>query len=391
MITTNNNNMCSGCHACVNICPKKCIEMKSDDEGFWYPIADKDKCINCGLCDKICPILHPIYSKRELAPTALAAVNTNDEIRLKSSSGGIFTLLAEWIIKQGGVVFGAAFTNDYKAVHHIAVDTVEELEKLRGSKYVQSLIGDTYKQAKGILESGRAVLFTGTPCQISGLYSFLQKDYDNLYTQDIICHGVPSPMVWRKYVEEREKEASSQTFRMSFRCKSCGWTTYSTMFEYKNHSKYQRLYSEDPYMKTFLSDMCLRPSCYNCSFKGVSRKSDLTLADFWGIQNVCQEMDDHKGTSAVLIHSEKGHFLLNSIKSSISSREVPLESIVRYNPSLVRSSAMPEKRSEYMSQIQSESVCRLADEYFKVSFKKRLLNALRRNKALKSIWHKINR
>ena len=180
MIDIKDKSNCSGCHACSNACPKSCIQMVADEEGFWYPKVNKGQCIDCGLCEKVCPIIHKWQPDDSRNTTAMAAMNKNEEIRLKSSSGGLFTLIAEAIIDQGGVVFGAAFTDDFKSVHHICVDSKADLEKLRGSKYVQSKIGDTYIQAKEYLEGGRKVLFTGTPCQIGGLYSFLRKDYDDL-------------------------------------------------------------------------------------------------------------------------------------------------------------------------------------------------------------------
>ena len=234
MIEIENKTKCSGCHACANACPKNCISMTSDEEGFWYPQVDKSKCIDCGLCEKICPIIHKWQPDNSRTTTAMAAINTNEEIRLKSSSGGLFTLIAENIIDQGGVVFGAAFTDDFKSVRHICVDNIADLDKLRGSKYVQSKIGDTYKQAKEYLDSGRKVLFTGTPCQLGGLYSYLRKPYENLFTQDIICHGVPSPMVWERYVDFREKKSASSTQRMFFRHKKYGWKTFAVLFEFSN-------------------------------------------------------------------------------------------------------------------------------------------------------------
>ena len=244
MIKVEEKSRCSGCHACSNACPKNCIQMTSDEEGFWYPQVDKEKCINCGLCEKVCPIIHKWQPDDSRTTTAMAAINLNEEIRLKSSSGGIFTLIAEEIIKQGGVVFGAALTDDFRSVHHIYVDNTDDLEKLRGSKYVQSKIGDTYKQAKDYLDSGRKVLFTGTPCQIGGLYSYLRTPYENLFTQDIICHGVPSPMVWEKYIEGHERKASSKTNIVTFRNKANGWKAYSVFIGFDNYKEYLNNHSD---------------------------------------------------------------------------------------------------------------------------------------------------
>ena len=339
MLEIDNKSLCSGCHACANACPQNCIQMISYEEGFWYPQVDKDNCIECGLCEKVCPILHKWQSDENRLTTAMAAINLNEEIRLKSSSGGIFTLIAEEIINQGGVVFGAAFANDFRSVHHIFVDNTKDLEKLRGSKYVQSKIGDTYKQAKDFLDGGRMVLFTGTPCQIGGLYSYLRKPYENLFTQDIICHGVPSPMVWKKYVDEREKKAASTTQRMFFRHKKYGWKTFAVLFEFLNSTVYMKNLHDDSFMRAFLSNLCLRPSCYNCSFKSIKRQADITLADFWGVQNELPEMDDDKGTSLVLVHSVKGEKQLAALAGIAKTQICDFSVIEKNNSAAVKSCA----------------------------------------------------
>ncbi len=367
MISINEKKQCSGCHACSNACPKNCIQMVSDEEGFWYPQVNKDQCIDCGMCEKVCPIIHKWQPDDSRTTTAMAAMNKNEEIRLKSSSGGIFTLIAESIIDQGGVVFGAAFADDFKSVHHICVNNKVDLEKLRGSKYVQSKIGDTYKQAKEYLDSGRKVLFTGTPCQIGGLYSFLLKDYDNLYTQDIICHGVPSPMVWEKYVEELEKKAAAVTKHMSFRNKTKGWKSYSVSFDFKNSKRYIRSHSDDSYIKAFISNICLRPTCYTCSFKSIKRQADLTLADFWGIQNVLPEMDDDKGTSLVLMHSPKGTTLLDSISDNIRCVKVDTDVVNKFNSAGVKSCNFNPKREIFLKDIQNNDFEITVAKYTRVS------------------------
>lgn len=372
MIKVEEKSRCSGCHACSNACPKNCIQMTSDEEGFWYPQVNKEKCIDCGLCEKVCPIIHKWHPDDSRKITAIAAINLNEEIRLKSSSGGIFTLIAEEIIKQGGVVFGAALTDDFRSVHHIYVDNTDDLEKLRGSKYVQSKIGDTYKQAKDFLDSGRKVLFTGTPCQIGGLYSYLRKPYENLFTQDIICHGVPSPMVWKKYVDEREKKAASTTQRMFFRHKKYGWKTFAVLFEFANNTAYVKNLREDSFMRAFLSNSCLRPSCHECSFKSVKRQADITLADFWGVQNVLHDMDDDKGTSLVLIHSERGQDLLKEITQLIRMESVAIEVLTKYNSAVNHSAEPSQYRSEYIKRVMAESPDKLASEYFKIPIKRKI-------------------
>lgn len=366
MIEISSKDRCCGCYACANGCPNECIKMVSDEEGFWYPKIDKNECIDCGLCEIVCPIINkwqPINDNRPIE--ALAAINKNEEIRINSSSGGIFTLIAEAIINQKGVVFGAAFSDNFRYVNHIAVKNISELERLRGSKYVQSGIGYTYKRVKEHLENGKKVLFTGTPCQIGGLYSFLRKSYDNLYTQDIICHGVPSPMVWDKYVEELEGKFSSKIKRMCFRSKRSGWKSYSSVFAFSNNKEYKKNYHEDPYMKAFLSNLCLRNSCYNCQFKGITRQADITLADFWGIQYILPEMDDDKGASLVLVNSEKGKYIFEMIRSCVECKCVDLDTVVKYNNAMTQSVEEPLHRKEFMDAVRITSFDKLEKKYLR--------------------------
>lgn len=325
---------CCGCHACYNKCPKNAIEMIEDEKGFKYPQIDKEKCINCGLCDKVCPIINSKTIAN--SPKAYACINNNEEIRIQSTSGGIFTLLAEAIINKNGVVFGASFNKEFLVVHE-CVDKIEDLYKFRGSKYLQSEINYTYKKAKEILDEDRYVLFTGTPCQIEGLRNYLGKDYDKLYLQDIICHGVPSPKVWKKYKKCKEKQYNSSINKMNFRDKSVeGWNKYHLKINFENNNSYDILHGNDSYMKAFLSHLSLRESCTSCRFKKENRLSDITLADFWGINNIKPEMNDEKGTSLVIVNSEKGKELFNLIKDGIKFTEVDFKEAIRYNPSMTK-------------------------------------------------------
>ncbi|MFR1757493.1 MAG: Coenzyme F420 hydrogenase/dehydrogenase, beta subunit C-terminal domain, partial [Thomasclavelia spiroformis] len=324
MIVIKDKSMCSGCHGCMNICPKNCITMKEDNEGFWYPIVDREKCIECGLCEKSCPILNDMSVKN--SPKAYACYNKDDEIRKESSSGGIFTLLASYIIKRGGVVYGAAFNNKFE-VEHIQVSTIDDLSKLRGSKYVQSKLGNTYSEIKKLLSQEKLVYFSGTPCQVDGLLSFLNKKYDNLICQDIICHGVPSPKLWKYYLRQFKLEDNA---KIVFRDKSTGWDSYS--FTINQNNKYSQLASQNDYMKVFLKDLCLRPSCYDCHSKSLHRNSDITLGDFWGIKEIYSEMyDENKGTSLVFINSDKGKNIFNKILNEIKFKYVDIDKASLYN------------------------------------------------------------
>ncbi|MBO5019503.1 MAG: Coenzyme F420 hydrogenase/dehydrogenase, beta subunit C-terminal domain [Clostridia bacterium] len=367
---------CSGCHSCVNICPKKCIDMASDSEGFLYPKVNSSLCINCGLCEKACPIINSFDGNDN--SSAFAAVNKNDIIRLESSSGGIFTLLAENVLEKGGVVFGAAFTDDFKEVTHIAVTDKEHLYKLRGSKYLQSRIGDTYKQAEDYLKKGICVYFSGTPCQIAGLHSYLGKEYQNLYTQDLICHGVPSPFVWKRYLELREQGARSRASNVFFRQKNNSWKNYDLCIEFENGAKYEKCASQDTYMRGFLFNLYLRPSCYACGFKSVNRCADITLADFWGIQNIMPDIDDDKGISLVVTHSKKGNELLKQIARNIILKEVSLDSAIKYNPSMVSSAKPNGKRKKFFKKKSNIPIDVLIDSYLKVSVYKKVFRKIKR-------------
>lgn len=335
MIEIKDKKRCSGCCGCANICPKKCIAMVEDEEGFWYPQVDKDKCINCGLCEKVCPILQkkiPLQTE----PQVFAAYNKDKDVRMKSSSGGIFSILAETILQDGGVVFGATFDSNFE-VKHDFIEKVEDLDKLRISKYVQSNIGDCYAKAKQFLDDGRTVLFTGTPCQIGGLKSFLlDKEYENLYTQDIICHGVPSPGVWRAYLKFREEKANSKIKLVTFRKKEVSWRRYTFSICFEDGTEYKKTpYFKDPMMKMFLHNKCLRPSCHDCFFKTKRRFADITLADFWGVEKVVPEMDDKMGVSLVFVHSEKGKKIFDCMKDRMFFKQVEFDkAIIKNGPML---------------------------------------------------------
>lgn len=264
--------ICSGCSACANVCPVNAITMKTDSEGFEYPEIDFENCINCGKCRKICPTANKPTDTEQI-PSVYAAVNKDEEVRLNSSSGGIFTAVAEKVIDDGGVVFGAGFDERLKVKHQMCSDK-KGLYNLRGSKYVQSAIGDTYRQAKDQLEDGKRVLFVGTPCQIGGLLAYLGKEYDNLITVDFICHGVPSPKVWQKFVSSNETKYASKAVSASFREKKDGWKPYYMSIKFDNSDEYSNVIPKDPYLRGFVSGLFLRPACSKCSFKQIGRQSD---------------------------------------------------------------------------------------------------------------------
>lgn len=335
MINITNKEQCCGCASCVQKCPKHCITLHEDNEGFLYPQIDKDICVECGLCEKVCPVLMPYQPCKPLK--VLAAINKDEKIRMESSSGGIFTILAETIINERGVVFGARFDEDWQVTLDYT-DTIEGLAAFRGSKYVQAQIGDTYKQCEQFLKAGRKVLYTGSPCQIAGLKHYLRKEYDNLTTCDFSCHGVPSPKVWRMYLKEVVSGAYKAISDIEFRNKDNGWKSFNFKLSYDAESKKTTLSSchrQNLYMRAFLNNMILRPSCHVCSAKEGRSKSDITIADFWRIQTHHPDMDDDKGTGLVLIHSYKGLNLIDfsRIKYVDSSYEIALLTNRGLNPS----------------------------------------------------------
>ena len=323
---------CTGCGACKAVCHKNAIKMQPNkDTGFLYPVISNELCVECELCKKICPILKE--KSNNLQKEIFAAYSLNEDIRENSSSGGVFSLLAEKVINNGGVVFGVSMSEDCRRAEHIAVYDVNDIEKIRGSKYLQSDTKNSYSEAKRMLNENIEVLFSGTPCQIAGLKSFLGKDYDNLITVDFICHGVPSPKVWNKYVDFRESNAASNAKQAFFRDKKYGWKKYSVKFEFSNNSQYLQLLHKDLYMRGFISDLYLRPSCFNCEYKGSNYKSDITLADFWGIEKVKPKWNDDKGVSLFVINSNAGKFAFNQIKENINFVEVDSEEAFASNPS----------------------------------------------------------
>lgn len=378
MIQIINKQDCCGCGACAQVCPKDCIDMVADAEGFLYPVVDKDFCINCGKCNRICPVLD--YRAMEdcgTIPQAYAAYCKDTDVRLKSSSGGLFTIFANKILEDSGVVYGAAYDADMQ-VHHIGVDNLKDLDALCGSKYVQSRTEDTFRDVKQKLRDGRTVLYTGTACQIAGLKALLGKDYENLYTIDVLCHGVPSPKVWELYLEMQKKSHGAAVRRTLFRHKKYGWKAYALLLEFTNNKAYERIFSQDPFMQMFLKNICLRPSCYACEFKGMDRPSDITIGDCWGIENVMPDMDDDKGTSVLLIHTEKGKQLLENITCDLVIRAGELECLLPSDADSRKSVLPHEKRTEFFEALKNEESFARLSKFTADPFSVRLIQKIKR-------------
>lgn len=310
-----NKSQCCGCGACAHICPKRCIIMKPDSEGFLYPEVNMDICVSCGRCGKVCPI--NFYNEEHTVKKVYAVKNRDESIRSTSSSGGTFFELASEIIDEGGVVFGCVMNKEFVA-EHIAVYDIEELEPIKSSKYVQSDLKDTYKQAKKLLENGKKVLYSGTPCQIAGLRNYLNKEYENLFLVDVLCHGVPSPKVLKEYLELLEKKYGSKIVSINFRSKEEGWKRLYIDVRFENGQRYFTFCGYDQYLSMFLNNMSLRPSCYDCKFTTLHRQGDITLGDFWGIGKRYPECDDDKGVSLVITNTDKGNRLFENIENKLT-------------------------------------------------------------------------
>ena len=365
MIKVKDKSRCCGCEACVSSCPVQCIDLVMDKEGFLYPQVDVTRCIDCGKCEKVC---HELVEAGEGKATGVyAAKNPDDEVRRASSSGGIFTLLAKYVLAENGVVFGARFDKDWNVVHDYT-ESKEGLGAFRGSKYVQSRTGETFKQAERFLKAGRKVLFSGTPCQIMGLKRYLRREYDNLLTVDFVCHGVPSPLVWRKYIEETlvrqdEKIQFRPTLNhlfsdempliegISFRDKCLGWEKFSfaltlskvTTAGEKNTVSLSSIFYDNAYMQAFLANLTLRPSCYACPAKCGRSGSDVTLGDFWGIGKIAPELDDDRGCSLLIINNPEVKGKLQ--KEGCLLAEYSITEVIPYNPSVAYSVDMPNNRN----------------------------------------------
>lgn len=368
---------CTGCGACTQICPKCAISMQSNNEGFLYPQVDSNLCVECKLCEKTCPVLDAKSSTCVSERKSYAAICKDEKLRMVSSSGGMFTLLAEKIINDGGVVFGAEFDSDFSAKHGWT-DSVKGLERFRGSKYLQSRTENTFLECKKFLEDGRKVLYTGTPCQIAGLKSFLKKEYENLFTVELICHGVPSPALWQKYIKFREKKSASRIVKTAFRRKNDGWKLNSLSFTFANDSEFSQPMSKDEYLRLFLKDNALRESCYQCQFRKDERKADITIADFWGIENVLPEFFDDKGTSLVIIQTEKGNDFFAGVKDLCRYKEVDFYEGIKSNPPYLKSSVRSKKRDSFYKNFENASIDTLFKKYGRDSFSVRTKNFVKR-------------
>lgn len=365
---------CCGCTACQQICPAQCITMEPDEEGFLYPRINGANCIRCQKCEQVCPIQHPPFPAGKTEASVGYAKNL--ALRRASSSGGVFSLAAQWVLNQQGVVFGAAFDERFQ-VHHICIETEEELYRLRGSKYVQSSLENTYTEAEQNLQIGRWVLFSGTACQIAGLKKYLGKEYERLLTIDVLCHGVPSPKIWKLYLQEQESVNRSKITSVQFRDKVSGWKQFSLTSRFENGQTCSFRVSEDRYMRMFLGNIDLRPSCYDCRFKVFPRASDLTIGDCWGIDKLMPDMDDDQGTSVILVHTPKGQQLLDAVREELVLQKAELDRVLPPSAESRKSVEVHPNRKKYWAAVQSGAQIGELSRYVQKSFVQKLAGIIR--------------
>lgn len=380
-ITEQNKSQCCGCNACGDVCAKHAITFKTDTEGFWYPEVNKDLCTDCGLCEKVCPIINiDTLKKNDLnEPDCYAAMHKNLEVRFDSTSGGLFSAFSEKFYREGGYVGGAISTPN--GVKHFISNNKEDLHAIRRSKYQQSNLEGFFVQVRDLLKGGEKVFVCGGPCQMAALRSFLRKDYDNLLIADYVCRGINSPLVGRKYREYLERQHNGAKLTLSrAKSKDLGWRTMAVRNEYSNGDHEYIIAKNNLFTRGYLSTGCFcRPSCYECKFKDFPRISDVTFADFWGIEKFDKTMDDNVGTSLVMVNSEKGKTYYEAIQQKIKSVKMTLDQAISGNPSILKPLALPMiDRKKFFEDINNLPFEKVADIYFPkpqyITFKKKVKN-----------------
>ncbi|WP_303010621.1 Coenzyme F420 hydrogenase/dehydrogenase, beta subunit C-terminal domain [uncultured Bacteroides sp.] len=366
MINITDKVECCGCNACGDICPKNAITFKTDIEGFWYPIIDTEKCIGCDLCDKTCPIINIKELKKNDLPQSVcyAAEHKNIEVIFDSTSGGLFSALADIMYHNGGYVGGAIFNEDFSVKQYLS-NNKADLPKLRSSKYLQSNFEGFFKQIRDLVKSGESVLVCGSPCQMAALRIFLGKNFDNLIIVDYICRGINSPKVWKKYLDSFEERYGYKVVYCKAKSKEYGWRNLTQKVILSNGKAYYETKDQSKFTQGYLSTgVYCRPSCYDCKFKGYPRISDITLADFWGIENINKLLEKDLGTSLVMVNSQKGEKYFEKVKQRINYIQVPFDSIEAGNRSLNLSLDLPRvDRTQFFKDLDKMSFVEISEKY----------------------------
>lgn len=354
MIEIIHKEQCCGCTACYSICPTHCIEMLMDEEGFLYPVIDASKCINCKACERVCPIIN---KKEYIDPLkAFAVQNKNPDVLFNSASGGAYYALAEDAVMNGGVVYGAAY-DDKCVVRHLSASSIDEISIFSSSKYVQSSQGDIFSEIKKRLQNGTQVCYSGTPCQVAGLKAFLGKSYDKLFTVDLVCKGVSSPLVFKNYISLMEAKYNNKIIGLNFKRKTYGYHSSTMSLDFENGYSYSAGGITDLMMRSFRANICLRPSCSKCAFKGQGRASDLTLFDCWHYHELTGKSDDDKGHTAVLVHTQKGLEILARCADKLDIDEIDVEKVIALDGTMVNNFVdFHPQRDEFMKCVRTSGL-----------------------------------
>lgn len=385
---------CVGCKACGDICPKDAISFSVDYEGFWYPSIDAQKCIECNLCEQVCPALRPHYSEtngREI-PKTYKVYHKDKIIRYNSTSGALYYALAQCFVEKGNYIAGCVYNDRYTGAHHVVSNTKEGLGRIMRSKYFQSDTAGIYKEIKNLLMKDNTVLFCGTGCQVSALYGFLGKNYENLYTIELMCRGINSPLAFTSYMKELMERFHSEIKEVHFKNKSHGWTNLGTLVTFKNGRKYYRNRYNDPWVQGFIvGNLYLRPSCENCMYKSFPRVADITIGDFWGLE--LNDEEKKYGVSAALVNTEKGDSLMRMCEKHCFIEERSLDEALKGNPALLHTVKLNPKRTEFFERIKFEPYSKVVWDLLGSTGIKRMLyiSRIKARNQLKSIYHFIKR
>lgn len=390
---SNNKTECCGCTACVNACPVSAISMVEDTEGFLYPEINEERCLNCNLCRKVCAWENPSYNNSS-KPIALASILRDKSERKKSTSGGVFFAIAEWVINQGGIVYGATFDENLR-LFHMGAQTIDEIQRFRGSKYIQSYLGDVFKDVKKQLDTGRWCFFTGTGCQVGGLLSYLRKDYHNLITSDVVCHGVPNQKLFNQHIIYLEKKYNDRVVSYQFRDNTKGIGCEICTFENRK-PVINPSYELSPYLYAFIHGYINRYSCYDCKFARVPRQGDISLADYWGVKNYVPEINNENGVSLVLINTNKGQKVWEEIKNKCVCYISNITDAAKHNGSVVHPNSKPPIRDSIFGMINENGYSEIAKTQFRGSdyLKLSILYRIRRSTLVEfifSVYHRLKK